>query len=153
MSDAQTPARPADALRVLYVEDQPFMRDMAADYLRGIGHAVDTACDGIEGWQKFSQAVYDLVITDLEMPNLDGIGLIRRLRESRQPVRIIVHSSALNSFNLTVLRDLSVQAVLLKGVPAETLRGTIEQVARMPASLPPPTPAAAPATRVSPDPQ
>ena len=129
MSSSSSPL-PGRALRVLYVDDQEMVRSFAAEYLRQFGHQVETACDGLDGWEKFRQAVYDMVITDLEMPNLDGIGFIRRLRESNQPVRIIVHSAAFNTVNLTELRNLAVDATLRKGSHALALRDIVEEVGR-----------------------
>jgi two-component system chemotaxis response regulator CheY len=119
---------PKRSLRVLYVDDQEILRSFVAAYLRHFGHEVETACDGLEGWEKFRQAVYDMVITDLEMPNLDGIGFIRRLRESNTRVRIIVHSAAFNPGNLAELRKLAVDGLLAKGSPALALRDAVEKV-------------------------
>lgn len=104
----------------------------AAEYLRRYGHVVETACDGLDGLEKIRQSTFDLVITDLEMPKLDGIGFIRRLRENHHPIKIVVHSSGLNTVNLRELAELSVDATLLKGSPAVALRDIVAQIGRLP---------------------
>ncbi len=69
-----------DDVRLLIIDDDPIQREFACVYLSTPTATVDTASDGAEGLQKLSQAKYDLVVTDLEMPVLDGLGVIRRVR-------------------------------------------------------------------------
>jgi CheY-like chemotaxis protein len=127
-SSSQQPSPPAKASKVLVVEDQDILRMMLAGYLMQIGYAVEIAADGLEGWHKFSNGEFDLVITDINMPNLDGIELIRLLRGSNRPVRIIVHSSSLTEAHLRELELLGVDATLAKGSLARQLRDTVAQV-------------------------
>lgn len=123
---------PKAPVRVLYVEDQELVRSVVAQYLRHYGHQVETACDGLDGWRKFCQGIFDLVITDLEMPHLDGLGLIRRVRETNRSVRIIVHSAGFTSVNLMEMRDLAIDAMLSKGADPLALHATVEKVVRTP---------------------
>ncbi|MCB9737821.1 MAG: response regulator [Deltaproteobacteria bacterium] len=81
-SDEGTPA-PVHALRVLLVEDSMTMRTMERNILQGAGYEVITATDGREGWTRFAaDPRIDLVVTDVEMPHMDGIELCRRIRQS-----------------------------------------------------------------------
>lgn len=73
-----------DDVRLLIIDDDPIQREFACVYLSTPTATVDTASDGAEGLQKLSQAKYDLVVTDLEMPVLDGLGVIRRVRATRR---------------------------------------------------------------------
>jgi two-component system response regulator PilR (NtrC family) len=68
-------------IRVLVVDDEPLVRDLLVSYLNGLGFAVETAQDGLEGLEKYTGGDFDLVITDLSMPNMDGIELVKELRE------------------------------------------------------------------------
>jgi|ERR1035441_5465096 two-component system chemotaxis response regulator CheY len=68
--------------RVLSVDDSSSVRQMVSFTLRQAGYDVAEAADGQDGVEKASKGKFDLVITDLNMPNVDGlqmIGLIRKL--------------------------------------------------------------------------
>ena|SRR5262249_32332768 len=70
----------AVAGRVLVAEDQDDMRSMLEICLRSEGHDVITARDGLEALEIARREAPDILITNLEMPRLDGLGLMRRLR-------------------------------------------------------------------------
>jgi CheY-like chemotaxis protein len=77
MSDADNPS-PAPA-RILLVDDDPMITELVVDMLSIEGYDVDTANNGIEALQKLERQRYDLIITDLHMPKLDGSGFYREL--------------------------------------------------------------------------
>jgi two-component system chemotaxis response regulator CheY len=66
--------------RILAVDDSAAMRQMVGITLTGAGHEVQQASDGIEALQIAERQKFDLVITDVNMPNMDGITLVRELR-------------------------------------------------------------------------
>ena len=66
-----SPTPPARA-RILLVDDDPLISELVVDMLELEGYAVDTAVDGIEALRRLESQRYDLVITDLHMPKLDG---------------------------------------------------------------------------------
>ncbi|RYD71998.1 MAG: hybrid sensor histidine kinase/response regulator, partial [Verrucomicrobiaceae bacterium] len=67
--------------RVLVVEDSLTVRELERKLLDSQGYEVDVAVDGMEGWNAARSGNYDLVITDIDMPRLDGIELIRLIRK------------------------------------------------------------------------
>ncbi|MHC5009941.1 MAG: hybrid sensor histidine kinase/response regulator [Planctomycetota bacterium] len=67
--------------RVLVVDDSITVREVERNLLQGRGYAVDVAVDGSEGWKAVRSGTYDLVITDVDMPRMDGIELVRRIRD------------------------------------------------------------------------
>jgi two-component system chemotaxis response regulator CheY len=67
---------------ILAVDDSASMRQMVSFTLKSAGFDVVDAVDGIDAWEKASRRSFDLVLTDQNMPNLDGIGLTKRLRTS-----------------------------------------------------------------------
>ncbi|MFS2218810.1 hybrid sensor histidine kinase/response regulator, partial [Telluria sp. Tellsp104] len=81
------------ARRVLVVDDSLTVREMQRKLLAARGYHVDVALDGLDGWNQLRGADYDLVITDIDMPRLDGIGLTERIRRdprlARLPVMIV----------------------------------------------------------------
>ena len=68
-------------LHVLAVDDTMFFRKTVQGYLEQAGYEVDTAPDGQAAWELLDHGKYDLVITDISMPVMDGIELVRRIRE------------------------------------------------------------------------
>lgn len=69
------------AKRVLVVDDSLTVREMERKLLQARGFAVDIAVDGIDGWNAVRSTDYDLVITDVDMPRLDGIELVTLIRK------------------------------------------------------------------------
>jgi len=67
--------------RILMVEDSPSVRQMMSFTLRGAGYEVVEAHNGCEALEKFHEQPVDMVVTDLNMPHMDGKTLIRNLRE------------------------------------------------------------------------
>ncbi|MEU6676361.1 two-component system response regulator CseB [Streptomyces sp. NPDC046925] len=75
------PAAP-QPVRVLLVEDDDLMRRSFAVALERYGYAVEVAADGLAGLELFREESFDLLILDVMLPGLDGIGLCRKVRES-----------------------------------------------------------------------
>ena len=66
--------------KILAVDDSASMRQMVSFTLKGAGHDVVEAVDGVDALQKAKNNHVDLVLTDVNMPNMDGVTLIRELR-------------------------------------------------------------------------
>ena len=65
---------------ILAVDDSASMRQIVSFTLENAGYAVVEAVDGQDAWEKSASRGFDLVLTDQNMPRLDGLGLIRKLR-------------------------------------------------------------------------
>ena len=65
---------------ILVVDDTRSMRKMVASVLAGAGYSVEEAADGAEALEKARTRVFDLVVTDHNMPRMDGVTLVRSLR-------------------------------------------------------------------------
>ena len=68
--------------KVLAVDDSKTMRDMVSFILGGAGYDVSTADDGVHALSTLGGTGVDLVITDVNMPNMNGIELVKKLREN-----------------------------------------------------------------------
>ncbi len=78
--------------RILIVDDEADSRDTLREILEADGHSVFEAVDGKDGLRKFALLFPDVVITDLIMPEMEGIELIRRLRHAYPRLPIIAIS-------------------------------------------------------------
>jgi two-component system NtrC family sensor kinase len=89
-AEAPSPAPDVDA-RILLVDDDPTVTQLIIDILSLGGYDVDTAPNGIAALEKIEGRRYDLILTDLHMPELDGAGLYRELakRQTHPPQKII----------------------------------------------------------------
>jgi two-component system response regulator AtoC len=76
--------------RILVVDDEEKMRRLLEMSLKNMGHEVVQAADGIEALARFDEAPFDLMMTDLNMPRMDGMQLLKNLRERGEEIPVIV---------------------------------------------------------------
>ncbi len=76
--------------RILVVDDEEKMRRLLEMALQALGHEVVQAANGMEALTRFIEGDFDLIITDLRMPELDGLGLLRAVRARDDAVPVIV---------------------------------------------------------------
>ncbi len=67
--------------KILIVEDEEKMRHLLSIMAGGRGHEVDQAADGVKAMEKLSSRTYDMVISDIKMPNMDGMALLEKMQE------------------------------------------------------------------------
>ncbi len=118
-------------LKVLLVDDSAIAREAEAALLRGLGHEVEEAADGEEGWARLQSGGFQLLLTDVNMPVLDGIDLTRRVKRSDRlgtlPVVILSSLSAPEERRRGV--DAGADAYLVKGeLDPELLASTLERL-------------------------
>ena len=77
-------------MRVLLIEDSRRLRESLCLGMKRLGYALDLAADGEEGYALASSGRHDVVILDLMLPKLDGISLLRRLREKGHDVHVLI---------------------------------------------------------------
>jgi two-component system response regulator FlrC len=76
--------------RILVADDEEGLRDFVAEALEDDGHVVTRAADGAEALQQLARATFDLVITDLRMPRVDGLAVLQRVRAETPETEAIV---------------------------------------------------------------
>jgi two-component system response regulator AtoC len=76
--------------RILVVDDESNLRKVLAGLLRREGYEVDTAEDGAEAWDMLVDDDYAVVLTDLRMPNLDGMALLKRIAQRSPDLPVII---------------------------------------------------------------
>jgi two-component system sensor histidine kinase and response regulator WspE len=67
--------------RVLIVDDSITVRELERQLLENRGYTVDVAVDGVDGWNAVRSAHYDLVVSDIDMPRMDGIQLVQHIKD------------------------------------------------------------------------
>ncbi len=72
--------------RVMVVDDEENIRDVLSNYLTSLGYDVATAIDGEDALKKFKRNSYDLIISDLLMPTIDGLELLKKVRDQDREV-------------------------------------------------------------------
>lgn len=77
---------------ILVVDDDSRLRRSLTAILDGAGHHISVACDGEEGWALLQTQAFDVVLTDVYMPEMDGIGFINQIRDSFPGQRVIAMS-------------------------------------------------------------
>lgn len=123
---------PSRRLRVLLAEDNPVNRELALRRLEKIGHRVDLAEDGGRAWRLLTTKRYDIALVDVQMPVLDGLSLVRRIREweaesgTRTPL-VALSALAMDSDRLECL-DAGFDAMLTKPFLTDDLRRLIDRL-------------------------
>ena len=79
--------------RVLVADDDIGIRTVIAEVLGDDGFDVTTAANGDEAWQKFEKESYEIVLTDIRMPLLDGLQLLQRIRTKTPMTRVLILTS------------------------------------------------------------
>src|SRR5262245_13179414 len=77
-------------IRVLVVDDEPTMTDSIRQHLDDEGYTVDTAASGAEAIELFEGGAHHLVICDLQLPDMDGLTLLRHLKDTRPTTEVIM---------------------------------------------------------------
>jgi len=112
----------------LIIDDNRWMRDALADTLGALGYRTTTAADGVEGIEKFACGDYDVVLTDLEMPRMDGRAVARHVREGQRGIGVVVISAAMVSGMAPPAWADDRVALLGKPVSLEDLTAAIDRV-------------------------
>ncbi len=100
--------RPGDRPRILVVDDEQAVRDLLAKTLTMADYDVDAAPDGASAIDRMRAVEYDLLITDLKMPGMDGLSVIREARRATPDLPVIIitgystEASAIEAINLGV---------------------------------------------------
>ncbi len=72
-----------DRKKILVIDDSITVREVERNMLEAAGYDVDVAVDGVDGWHMIHQHDFDLIITDIDMPRMDGVELIHKMKSKR----------------------------------------------------------------------
>ena len=78
------------AKNIMVVDDEPGIRNLLEGVLTDRGLTVSMAQDGLDAWNQMKEQCFDLLVTDIDMPMLDGLELMKRMKESQRKEKILV---------------------------------------------------------------
>ena len=110
---------------VLVIDDEEGITEVIQEALSLHGYDVQTACDGSEGIQKFKDQLFDVVITDIMMPNADGNSVVGYIRASSRGTTPIIGMSG----TPLLLNDSDFDKVLFKPFPLQSLINAVRTFA------------------------
>lgn len=113
---------------ILFVDDDPLVRDVFQNFAVRLGYAVELASDGLEAIQKARSAHYPVIVTDLCMPGLDGLALLECIRGlSPDSITMLVTGAPEVELPRADAMDCSLAAILRKPLGLADLRNALER--------------------------
>jgi CheY-like chemotaxis protein len=110
--------------RILMVDDDPFVRDMVGFILQSNDYIVETADNGLEALEKFQRGSAHVIITDMHMPEMDGLTLIQEVRKTDPDIAIILMtgnddaSAVAKGADECIVKDENIQDTIVASVEA-----------------------------------
>ncbi len=86
--------------KILIIEDEKSIQRMIEYDLKQLGHDVLSAADGFEGYKKASTSIYDVILLDLMLPNMNGMEICRKLRKEGNNAYIIMLTAVDDEYNI-----------------------------------------------------
>jgi two-component system OmpR family response regulator len=117
-------------MRILVVEDEIDLCDSIAEGLEIDGYAVDTCYDGKEAFLLILVETYDLVVLDLNLPNMDGIEVLKEVRKQNKDIKIIILSARSSVYDKVLGLDIGANDYLAKPFEYEELEARVRNLLR-----------------------
>ena len=100
--------------KILVVDDDEYIRELYEEIFLDAGFAVDTAVDGQDGLEKITKTKYDLVLLDIMMPKLDGVEVLRSIKDKKLSARVILLTNLAHDPVMKEGKSLGALAYLIK---------------------------------------
>ncbi|MEF9951051.1 MAG: response regulator transcription factor [Clostridium sp.] len=117
-------------MRILVVEDEIELCNTIAEGLTIDGYAVDTCYDGSEAYELMSVENYDLVILDLNLPNMDGLDIVKEVKKTNNDIKILILSARGSITDRVEGLDLGACDYLVKPFDFDELEARIRNLLR-----------------------
>ena len=115
---------------VLLVEDSPLYQKIQTDLLIGLGLKVDVAENGRDGLEQFNGKTYNLIVTDIEMPEMDGFEMVEEIRKNNPSIPIIAVSTKVGERDRARGEEVGFDLHLEKLNKAEVAEAVAEQLSK-----------------------
>ena len=116
--------------RILLVDDDPYILSLLDLSVKGFGYACDTAADGELAVEKLKQAPFTIVITDMTMPGLDGMELLRHIKSEYPQIEVIVITGYTERYTYTDVIRAGASDFIAKPFNVDELEAKISRVIR-----------------------
>ena len=113
--------------RILMVDDNEIIRDTVADFLLSLGYEVAVAVNGIEALAVFLEKSFDLVLTDLEMPAMDGYVLAGHIKKKSPATPVILITGADRGTVLKMVEQRPVDSIIFKPFMLDDLQASVQR--------------------------
>lgn len=115
----------SDRASILVIEDEAPLRKTLTDILKVANHNVQSACDGLEGLAMFQRGTFDLVFTDLSMPELSGLEVARSVKKMAPKVPVILVTGWGDQLDPARIRESGVDLMIAKPFRVERVMSTL----------------------------
>lgn len=127
----EAPARPPGSIRILVLEDEPQIREMLVDSLSRAGHLVEAAADGLAGLACFQRGTFDVVLTDLSLPERSGLDVARAVKRMRPETPVVLITGWGHLLDPTLLAESGVDLTLVKPFRLERVLSILDDALRL----------------------
>jgi len=117
-------------LKILYVEDEDMVRSIFYNILSSFFNTVEVAIDGEDGLKKYEKGKFDIIITDINMPKINGFEMVKKIRETDIKISIIFLSAFDDKSYLLDSSSLDISGYLIKPLDMKKLIPILENVNR-----------------------
>lgn len=115
-------------IKILYVEDEPITRNQVSTFLKKRLGKVIVAKNGHDGIKKFIENTPDIIITDLVMPDMSGIEMMKKIRSDGSRCPVIITSALSDSKTILESVDLKIEKYIIKPIEAEVLINSLKYI-------------------------
>ena len=122
---------PHKKIRILVVDDELSIRESLSGWLKQGGYQVDTAADGLTALARSKENYYDIMLIDVKMPEMDGLSLLRKLKETESETAMLMMTAYGDIHDAVEAIKLGAYDYLLKPFELEELNFTLEKLVQM----------------------
>lgn len=119
---------------ILTVDDSAAIRSIVSKQVKVLGFEVDQAKDGVEGLEKLAAGSYDMVLLDVTMPNLDGPGMLEKMRAGGDRTPVVMLTSESKKGIIASVMKLGIDDYILKPFKPDELRAKILKTLKLEAA-------------------
>lgn len=130
MADLKSLLGKTKKLSVLYVEDDKDIRLTFGNILENLFDSVEVACDGLDGLEAYKKAKYDLLITDIKMPKMSGIDLIKEIKKINPDQECVITTAHDEKEYIEEFKriEIDVENILFKPIVMSTVINSLDKI-------------------------
>ena len=123
VEEIEPAAKEREKRSVLYVDDSPVMHHFVKTAMKDSGYNLIEANDGVEGYEKYCKYLPNIIVTDIEMPNMTGLDLCKKIKENNEGrfIPIVILSSKSQPIDIDTAFNFGADDYLVKPVSPENL--------------------------------